>query len=75
MRFSQIIAEQRAERLSTIDSDAERTQRDVEMIEREYMERLARERGEPLPDEAAQAGTAEPTIVAEVPEETPEQPE
>ena len=75
VRFSQIIAEQRAERLSTIDADAERTQRDVEMIEREYMERLARERGEPLPDEAAAQATGEPTIVAEVPEEAPEQPE
>ncbi|MXO51967.1 hypothetical protein GRI42_11700 [Erythrobacter gaetbuli] len=67
VRFSQIIAEQREERLSTIDADAERTQRDVEMIEREYMERLARERGEPLPgDEAAPA--TEPTVVAKEPE-------
>ena len=67
VRFSQIIAEQRAERLSTIDADAERTQRDVEMIEREYMERLARERGEPLPGDEP-APTTEPTVVAEVPE-------
>ena len=67
VRFSQIIAEQREERLSTIDADAERTQRDVEMIEREYMERLARERGEPLPGDEP-APTAEPTVVAEVPE-------
>ncbi len=67
VRFSQIIAEQREERLSTIDADAERTQRDVEMIEREYMERLARERGEPLPGDEP-APTTEPTVVAEVPE-------
>ena len=67
VRFSQIIAEQREERLSTIDADAERTQRDVEMIEREYMERLARERGEPLPGDEP-APTTEPTVVAEVPD-------
>lgn len=52
VRFSQIIAEQRAERLSTIDADAERTQAEVEMIEREYMERLERERETSTPDEA-----------------------
>ena len=68
VRFSQIIAEQREERLSTIDADAERTQRDVEMIEREYMERLARERGEPLPG-GEPAPTTEPTVVAEVPDQ------
>ncbi|WP_226699739.1 hypothetical protein [Qipengyuania gaetbuli] len=68
VRFSQIIAEQREERLSTIDADAERTQRDVEMIEREYMERLARERGEPLPGDEP-APTTEPTVVAEVPDQ------
>ncbi|MCA0910210.1 hypothetical protein [Qipengyuania gaetbuli] len=67
VRFSQIIAEQREERLSTIDADAERTQRDVEMIEREYMERLARERGEPLPGDEP-APTTEPTVVADQPE-------
>lgn len=44
VRFSEIIAEQRAERLSTIDEEAERTQAEVEMIEREYMERLEKER-------------------------------
>lgn len=69
VRFSQIIAEQRAERLSTIDSDAARTQRDVEMIEREYMERLARERGETLPDEGE--ALPEPTVVAGDPQEKP----
>lgn len=52
VRFSQIIAEKRAERLSTIDADAERTQTEVEMIEREYMERLERERAAATPDEA-----------------------
>ena len=53
-RFGQLIAEARAERLSTIDEDAAAEQARVEQIEREYMERLERERGaevsaEPLP--------------------------
>ena len=53
VRFSEIIAAQRAERLSTIDEDAERTQAEVEMIEREYMERLEGERDAPVPGEEA----------------------
>ena len=53
VRFSEIIAEQREERLSTIDEDAERTQAEVEMIEREYMERLEKERAGTTPDEEA----------------------
>ena len=51
VRFSEIIEAQRAERLSTIDEDAERTQAEVEMIEREYMERLEGERDGPAPGE------------------------
>lgn len=43
-RFGQLIAEARAERLATIDEDAAAEQARVEMIEREYMERLERER-------------------------------
>lgn len=53
VRFSEIIAEQRAQRLSTIDEDAERTQAEVEMIEREYMERLEKERAGETPGEEA----------------------
>ena len=52
VRFSQIIESIRQDRLSTIDADAAATQRDVEMIEREYMQRLERERDAALPDEA-----------------------
>lgn len=51
VRFSEIIAAQRAERLSTIDADAERTQAEVEAIERDYMERLERERDGAVPGE------------------------
>lgn len=53
VRFSEVIAEKRAERLSTIDEEAARTQEEVEAIEREYMERLERERDAPLPGEQA----------------------
>ncbi|GAB5348762.1 hypothetical protein [Alteriqipengyuania sp. 357] len=49
-RFGQLIAEARAERLSTIDADAAAEQERVEMIEREYMERLERERQAEVPD-------------------------
>ena len=66
VRFSDVIAAARAERLSTIDEDAERTQRDVEMIEREYNARLEAERAQPLPDEELPEADAE--IVAGDPE-------
>lgn len=48
-RFSQLIAAARAERLSTIDEAARAEQERVEQIEREYMERLAREAAGPAP--------------------------
>lgn len=67
LRFSQIIADKRAERLSTIDADAERTQAEVEMIEREYMERLERERDASAPDEAEALPQIEAEIVIEEP--------
>ena len=53
VRFSQLIEAARAERLSTIDADAAAEQRRVEQIEREYMERLERERAGTLPGEEA----------------------
>ena len=43
VRFGQLIAEARAERLSTIDAEAADTQARVEELERAYMERLRRE--------------------------------
>lgn len=51
VRFSQLIEAARAERLSTIDADAAAEQARVEQIEREYMERLERERDQSLPGE------------------------
>ena len=44
VRFGQLVEEARAERLSTIDEDAAAEQERVEMIEREYLDRLERER-------------------------------
>ncbi len=49
VRFGEIIAAERAKRLSTIDEDAAAEQERVEMIEREYMERLERERAGETP--------------------------
>lgn len=62
VRFSQLIQAAREERLSTIDEDAAMEQERVEQIEREYLERLEKERQGPLPGEAgAEAGAeAEP---------------
>lgn len=53
VRFSALIEEARAERLSTVDADAAAEQERVEMIEREYMQRLERERQSELPGEPA----------------------
>lgn len=53
VRFGQLIEEARAKRLSTIDQSAAEEQARVEQIEREYMERLERERQQPLPGEEA----------------------
>ena len=59
-RFSDLIAAARAERLSTIDADAAETQARVEELERQYMERLERERSGTLPDEAAAPPVPQP---------------
>ena len=53
VRFGEIIAAERAKRLATIDEDAAAEQERVEMIEREYMERLDRERAAETPDVSA----------------------
>lgn len=51
VRFGQLIEQARQERLSTIDGDAAAEQSRVEQIEREYLERLERERDAALPGE------------------------
>lgn len=43
VRFAQLIEQARAERLSTIDEEAADTQARVEVLERQYMERIQRE--------------------------------
>jgi hypothetical protein len=53
VRFGQLIEKARQERLSTIDATAAAEQERVEMIEREYMQRLEREREAELPGEGA----------------------
>ena len=72
-RYSEQIAEQRAERLSTIDADAAMTQSRVEAIEREYMERENAQSQAPLPGEetAAPAQVADPDAIPERPLTTP----
>lgn len=72
-RYSEQIAEARAERLATIDADAAMTQSRVEVIEREYMERLEAEREAPLPGEDAPAPrVANPDAIPERPLTTPQ---
>jgi hypothetical protein len=69
-RFSQLIAAARAERLSTIDADAAAEQARVESLEKQYMDRLEKEREGTLPGEDA---TATPPPVTE-PHAQPPQP-
>lgn len=61
VRFGQLIAEARAARLSTIDESAAAEQARVEAIEKEYMERLERERRQALPGENAPASDEDDT--------------
>jgi len=64
VRFSQLIAEARDERLATIDAEAADTQARVEQLEREYMDRLERERaGEGTPAPEASAPASPPRVV------------
>ncbi len=60
VRFSQLIEEARQDRLSTIDGDAAAEQERVEQIEREYLERLERERAGPIPGEGDLPSTTPP---------------
>ena len=55
VRFSELIAAARADRLAEIDETAAEEQARVEQIERQYMERLERERAAELPDETEES--------------------
>ncbi|QUL37314.1 hypothetical protein [Erythrobacter sp. JK5] len=55
VRFSQLIEQARRDRLQSIDADAAAEQERVEQIEREYLERLERERAGALPGEVENA--------------------
>lgn len=67
-RFSQLIAAARAERLSTIDAEAAETQARVESLEKQYMERLEKEREAAVPGETAPSG-ADASTLAQPPED------
>ena len=60
VRFGLLIEQARQERLSTIDADAAAEQSRVEMIEREYMQRLEKERQGELPGEGQTPPPAPP---------------
>lgn len=65
VRFSQLINEARQERLSEIDAEAAATQRRVEELERDYMERLENERDAPLPGEVEVDPSHPPAEIAD----------
>lgn len=68
VRFGQLIEAARAERLANIDELAAEEQERVEQIEREYLERLERERDADLPETAADAS---PSPLIDSAERTP----
>lgn len=51
VRFAQLIEEERARRLSTIDEEAEATQAEVEVAEQEYFEDKAASSPDPAPED------------------------
>ena len=68
VRFGQLIEKARADRLSNIDADAAAEQERVEMIEREYMQRLERERAAELPGEGTLPAPKAPAEDGDKPE-------
>ena len=60
VRFGQLVAQAREERLEGIDAEAAAEQERVESIERAYMERLERERAADAPGEATTTTEDEP---------------
>ena len=68
VRFSELIAAARADRLATIDATAAEEQARVEAIEREYMERLERERNAATPGETAPLPSPDAEPIMQQPE-------
>lgn len=63
VRFAELIAAAREERLSTIDEEAAETQARVEVIEEEYLERLRRESAGEIAPADDSAARQEPQVV------------
>lgn len=64
IRFAQLIAAARAERLSTIDEEAAETQARVEVLEKAYMDKLEREREGAVPGEEEKLPDVAPSATA-----------
>lgn len=67
LRFAELIAEERAERLAAIDAEAAATQERVEELEEAELERRREAQGQPLPGEDDQ-GLPEVVDPASIPE-------
>lgn len=72
IRFAELIAEERAERLSTIDVDAALYQQRVEELEEAELERRRQAQGAPLPGEEDNAPLPEIVDTQAVPESPPQ---
>lgn len=72
VRFSQLIQEAREERLSTIDAETAAEQERVEALEREYLERLEREREAEASAEGAEPALPDPETEEETSDESGE---
>ncbi|WAT17236.1 hypothetical protein OZN62_09875 [Aurantiacibacter sp. MUD11] len=69
VRFAELIAEEREERLATIDAEAAATQARVEELEEAELERRRQAQGEPLPgeDDEALPEVVDPDAIPENP--------
>lgn len=63
LRFAEMIAAARDERLSTIDEEAAETQARVEALEEEYLERLRRQQEGEIPPDDRTTASDEPEVV------------
>ncbi|TMM48158.1 hypothetical protein [Qipengyuania marisflavi] len=72
IRFGQLVDAARADRLGGIDAEAAAEQERVEMIERDYMERLERERAAPTADETTESATPGNLVTEEELSQPPE---